>query len=132
MNIRRHRKGHVAVEAGALSDILFFLMLFFLIVSTLASPSAIKLLLPKASTGKTVPRQIVQVSLRPDQTIYLGSTLVGIDNLQAGLEQEARNMENPTVVLRVDKSLPVENLVQVVDVVNKARLPLVLATDKAN
>ena len=130
MNIRRRHKQHVAVEAGALSDILFFLMLFFLIISTLASPSAIKLLLPKATTGKTVPKQIITLSIKADQSIYLGKNLVQIETLQTSLDAEAKALENPTVVLRVDKTLPVENLVQVVDVVNKSHIPLVLATDK--
>ncbi len=130
MNIRRHKSRHVAVEAGALSDILFFLMLFFLIISTLASPSAIKLLLPKASTGKTVPRQVITLSVKADRTTYLGSDPVSLDGLQVALEQEAKKFENPTVVLRVDKDLKVDDFVQVVDKVNKARLPLVMATDK--
>jgi len=130
MQLRRKHRAHAAVEAGSLSDILFFLMLFFLIISTLASPSAIKLLLPKSSTGKTVPRQVIQVSVKKDLSYYVGSRQIGQDQLQAELEAEGRKLENPTVVLRVDKSLPVEELVKVVDVVNKARLPLVLATDK--
>ena len=130
MNIRRRNKTHAAVEAGALSDILFFLMLFFLIISTLASPSAIKLLLPKASTGKTVPRQVITLSLKADRSCYLGSNPVQIDNLQQALTQQAATMENPTVVLRVDKTLDVETMVRVVDQVNKAKIPLVLATDK--
>ena len=130
MNIRRKNKTHAAVEAGALSDILFFLMLFFLIISTLASPSAIKLLLPKASTGKTVPRQVIMLSLKADRSCYIGSKPVEISALQSALQQEAATKENPTVVLRVDKTLDVETMVSVVDQVNKAKLPLVLATDK--
>ena len=130
MNIRRKNKTHAAVEAGALSDILFFLMLFFLIISTLASPSAIKLLLPKATTGKTVPRQVITLSIKADRSCYLGSNLVPIEGLQQALQKQAATLENPTVVLRVDKSLDVETLVSVVDQVNKAKIPLVLATDK--
>ena len=53
-----------------------------------------------------------------------------IETLQAALDAETKALENPTVVLRVDKTLPVDNLVQVVDVVNKSHIPLVLATDK--
>ena len=106
-------------------------MLFFLIISTLASPSAIKLLLPKASTGKTVPRQVITLSVKPDKTYFIGGRQVGYALLQAELEQEGRKFENPTIVLRIDKTLNVENLVDVVDVVNKTHIPLVLATEKA-
>jgi biopolymer transport protein ExbD len=111
MKIRRRKSGHAVIEAGALSDILFFLMLFFLIISTLASPSAIKLLLPKASTGQTVPRQIISLSIKSDQTCYIGSASVPFDGLQAALETESKKHENPTIVLRIDKTLPVETLI---------------------
>lgn len=131
MQLRRSHRAHAAVETGALSDILFFLMLFFLIVSTLASPNAIKLLLPKASTGKTIPRQVITVSVKSDQTYYLGGKQVNLEALQPALAAEASKFDNPSVVLRADQNLPVGELVKVVDVANKLRLPLVLATDKA-
>jgi len=130
MKIRRRKKGHAVIEAGALSDILFFLMLFFLIISTLASPSAIKLLLPKASTGQTVPKQIISLSIKADETCYIGSKPVAFEELQARLEAEAKKFDNPTIVLRIDKTLQVEKLIAVVDVVNKSHIPLVVATDK--
>jgi len=131
MKIRRRSRGHAAVEAGALSDILFFLMLFFLIISTLASPSAIKLLLPKAATGQTVPRQVIMLSIKSDQTCYIGGREVAFDALEPELTTEGKKFENPTIVLRIDKTLQVETLVKVVDAVNKTHIPLVLATEKA-
>ncbi len=132
MNFRRRKNSHASVETGALSDILFFLMLFFLIVSTLASPSAIKLLLPKAETGQTVPKQLINVSVNAAGELFVETAPANIQNLQAALTAKAAGSENPTVVLRVDKSLSVEKLVEVVDVVNKAKIPLVIATDKKN
>ena len=131
MKIRRRQRGHAAVEAGALSDILFFLMLFFLIISTLASPSAIKLLLPKASTGQTVPRQVITLSVKSDQSVFIGGRQVPFESLQTELEAEGKRFENPTIVLRIDKQLQVETLVSVVDAVNKTHIPLVLATEKS-
>lgn len=131
MNLRQRRHRHTAVETGALSDILFFLMLFFLIVSTLASPNAIKLLLPKASTGQTVPRQVIELSVNADLEVFIGSTPSSSARLEDDLRAAAAGKENPTVVLRMDKSVKVEELVRIVDVVNKTKLPLVIATDKA-
>lgn len=121
---------HAAVEAGSLSDILFFLMLFFLIVSTLASPTAIKLLLPKATTGQTVPRHVINLSVTQDLRIYIDKSELQASMLEDELKNEAAKHENPTVVLRVDKSVTVEELVKVIDAVNKAKIPLVIATDK--
>lgn len=130
MNFRRRKSNHATVETGALSDILFFLMLFFLIVSTLASPSAIKLLLPKSETGQTVPKQLINVSVNAQAELFVETAATTLSNLQKALNAKAQGAENPTVVLRVDKSIPVEKLVEVVDVVNKAKIPLVIATDK--
>lgn len=132
MQLRRRTKHHAAVEAGALSDILFFLMLFFLIMSTLASPTAIKLLLPKATTGHTVPKHMVNVAVTADSKIYIEKTEVALESLQGRLEAEKLAHDNATVVLRCDKSQTVDRLIQVVDAVNKAKLPLVVATEKAD
>lgn len=131
MQFRRRAQRHSAVEAGALSDILFFLMLFFLIVSTLASPNAIKLLLPKASTGQTVPRHKIELSVTADQRIFLGKTEVSAPTLEQDLKAEASKFDNATVVLKMDKSSSVEELLKIVDIVNKAKIPMVIATEKS-
>jgi len=131
MQFRRRAKHHAAVEAGALSDILFFLMLFFLIMSTLASPTAIKLLLPKATTGHTVPKHLVNVSVNAEGIVYLDKQTISLENLESSLVAEKSKNENATVVLRCDKGQTVEKLIQVVDAINKAKLPLVIATEKA-
>jgi len=130
MQFRRRNKPHATVETGALSDILFFLMLFFLIVSTLASPTAIKLLLPKSSTGQTVPKHLINIAVTADSKLYIEQQEISIGTLQASLEQEKLKHDNATVVLRCDKSQTVELLVQVVDIINKAKMPLVIATEK--
>jgi biopolymer transport protein ExbD len=130
MNFRKRTREAAHIEAGALSDILFFLMLFFLIVSTLASPSAIKLLLPKASTGKTVSKQPVQVSITADLKYYLNKTQVTLPELEAQLTKEARRTEKPTVVLRIDKSVTVEELVKVADIMGRLKIGVTLATDR--
>jgi biopolymer transport protein ExbD len=130
MRLSRRKRVHSAVEASSLSDILFFLMLFFLMISTLASPNAIKLLLPKASTGKTVPTHAISLSIDASLDHYIDQRKISLPELKEKLIIEARKYENPTVVLRVDKSVRVEDLVAVVDIVNQIKIPLVIATDK--
>ncbi len=130
MKLSRRKRVHSAVEASSLSDILFFLLLFFLMISTLASPNAIKLLLPKASTGQTVPRHVINLSIDASLRYYIDKQEISIAELKGLLMAEAHKYENPTVVLRVDKSIRVEDLIAVVDVVNQVKIPLVVATDK--
>lgn len=130
MNFRKHKYTHAEVQAGPLSDILFFLMLFFLIISTLASPNAIKLLLPKAQTGKTIPKQVINVSISPDLKYYIDKEEVQLTNMEGSLLAKAAALENPSVVLRMDKTISVNDMVQVVDVLNKAKLPVVIAVNK--
>lgn len=132
MQLRRRAKHHAAVEAGALSDILFFLMLFFLIMSTLASPTAIKLLLPKATTGHTVPKHLVNLSVTADGKVFIEKAEYSLADLKQALVAQKATHENATVVLRCDKSQTVDRLIQVVDIVNQAQIPLVIATEKAS
>jgi biopolymer transport protein ExbD len=130
MNFGRRKRVHSAVEASSLSDILFFLLLFFLIISTLASPNAIKLLLPKASSGQAISTHVINVSINANLEYYVDKKRVSMAELGNQISDESRKHEKPTVVLRVDKSIQVEELVKVVDLVNKLKIPLVIATDK--
>ena len=130
MNFRKKKYVHAEVQAGALSDILFFLMLFFLIISTLASPNAIKLLLPKAQTGKTIPNQVINISISADLKYYVDKQEYPMDRLEGVITSEAAKLENPSVVLRMDKTISVNDMVQVVDILNRAKVPVVVAVNK--
>lgn len=134
MNLRRHRRKESAVEASALSDILFFLLLFFLIMSTLASANAIKLTLPKAATGQTIPKQKINLYIREVNGVleyYIEKKPVTFETLQTELTTEATKFESPTVALRADQSIIYGEVIKVIDICNKARLPVTSIVDKA-
>lgn len=131
MNLRKRKTPHAAIEAGSLSDILFFLMLFFLMISTMASPNAIKLLLPKAATGQTVPKTTINLSVTADLKVYIDKNEIAISGLEQQLVGLSNGKPNTNVVLRIDKSVTVEELMKIVDAVNKAKLPMVIATEKS-
>ncbi len=132
MKFKRRKRDGGGIEASALSDILFFLMLFFLMVSTLASPEAIKVLLPKASTAKEIPKHTIYVSIDTELHYYVNKQQVVVASLKNLLEQEIKKHQNATLVIRVDKSVPVQEFIFVVDIANKLKLPVVVATDKKN
>ena len=133
MNLRNRRTSSTAeVYTGSLNDIMFFLLLFFLIVSTLANPSIIKLLLPKAAASTTVNKIQITLSVDKDKHYYLNNTEVPLENLEAEIRKATANVESPTIVLRFDSSLSVQDLVDVLQIGTKIQIKMVLATKHAS
>ncbi|MBS1745105.1 MAG: biopolymer transporter ExbD [Bacteroidetes bacterium] len=107
MNIRRRYKSHGSLEAGTLNDILFILLFFFLIISTLANPNVVRVNNPKG-TKDTKAKQHVVVSIDKDQNIYIGQQKIDPSNLDSLLKfavDKNRNMvDTPSVVINADTS----------------------------
>lgn len=131
MNIRNRRSTHGAeVHTSALNDIMFFLMLFFLLASAVANPQVVKLLLPKSSAGEqSVARKTVTVSITSDLTYYLDKQPIPLDNLQNTLQGYINPNEELTIMLYADSSVPVQNVVSVIDIANQLKIRVYLATD---
>jgi biopolymer transport protein ExbD len=128
MSLRRNKHRFAAeVGASSMSDIMFFLMLFFLIVSTLVNPSVIKLLLPKASSVQTMSKQQFTVDISKDKEIYLNNKPIAFENLESQLRILMSGVKEATVVLRVDNSLTVQDLVDVLEIGNKLKVRMVMA-----
>jgi biopolymer transport protein ExbD len=130
MNLRRRLRGHAEVHTGALNDILFILLLFFLIVSTLANPNVIKLSQPKAKSD-TKAKQTVVVSIDVNNQFYVGTSKVSLEELKTRLQPIlAKETDQPSVVINADKNVPVENVVAVMRVARDLGARSVLAVDK--
>ncbi len=130
MDIKRRIRGHAEVHTGALNDILFILLLFFLIVSTLANPNVIKLSQPKAKSD-TKSKQTVVVSIDAHNQFYVGTQKVSMEELKAKLQPVlAKETDQPSVVINADKTVPVENVVAVMRVARELGARSVLAVDK--
>jgi biopolymer transport protein ExbD len=123
---RNRRKEEAEVSTESLNDIMFFLMLFFLIVSTLVNPHVIKLSLPNAKSSASQAKQPIVVSINKEKLIFVNNKQVGIESLESTLKNEASIKEMPTIVLRFDQSLTVQDLVNVMDIGNKLKLKMVL------
>ena len=128
MNLRRNTHYTAEVYTGSLNDIMFFLLLFFLIISTLVNPSVIKLLLPNAQKTQTIAKQQVTLSITKEKTYFINNAEVSLEQLEAELSAATKNLEDPTIILRVDNSLSVQDLVDVLQIGNKIKLKMVLAT----
>ncbi|BAV08403.1 outer membrane transport energization protein ExbD [Filimonas lacunae] len=105
MNIRKRKKSHTEVHTGALNDILFILLLFFLIVSTLANPNVVKVNNPKGQKD-TKAKQNIVISIDKDQKVYMGQTEVPREMLDSLLKMEVTkyttNIDTPSVVINAD------------------------------
>ena len=132
MNLSRRHRLTSHVETGAMNDIMFFLMLFFLIASTLVNPNVIKLLLPNAKSSKQVMKQPITISVDAAGTYFVNKKPVSPaavePELVALIGPTTPTTEQPTVVLRVDNSLNVQKLVDILEIGNRLKLKMVMAT----
>ena len=130
MKIRRKSRFAPEVFTSSLSDIMFFLMLFFLIISTMSNPNVIKLLLPKASATQQMYKKQITLSIDDKKVYYIDKTPFAFDQLEAELQTIFTGVEERTIVLRVDKNLAVQDLVDVLELGAKQDIKMVMATAK--
>ena len=115
---RNQRKGEF--NSSSMSDLVFLLLIFFMLTSTLIAPNAIKLLLPQ-SNSRTMAKQTVTVYINENNDYYVGERQVAENQLQSEILVElnkASGVNEGTVVVRSDKNVPVQYVVNVIDAVN--------------
>jgi len=130
MRFERRKRHGSEVSTSALTDIMFFLLLFFLIVSTLTNPNVIKLILPQASPSSEIAKQLVSVSITEGRQYFVQRTPVTEADLEDRIKAEIAGKPNPTLVLRVEVGVPVEYLVKVLDIGMRLNLKVVLETNR--
>ena len=131
MNIRGRNKVTPEFNMSSMTDIVFLLLIFFMLASTLVTTNAIDILLPKAS-GKTENKKSVAVSITKDLNYYIDQKLVGQSVLENELIKLLSSQEQPTIVLRAEKSVPVDNVVKVMDIANRNKFKVILAVKPNN
>jgi biopolymer transport protein ExbD len=126
MNLKGRNKITPEFSMASMTDIVFLLLIFFMLASTLVTTNAIDILLPKAS-GKTENKKSIAVSIKKDLTYYIDQRRVGESVLEDELLAAMSSEEKPTIVLRAEKSVPVENVVKVMDIANRNKFKVILA-----
>ena len=126
MNFKGQNKVTPEFNMSSMTDIVFLLLIFFMLASTLVTTNAIDIILPKAS-GKTENKQSVAVSIKGDLTYYIDDKRVGVSVLEDQLVSLLASEDQPTIVLRAEKSVPVENVVKVMDIANRNKFKVILA-----
>jgi biopolymer transport protein ExbD len=130
MNLRRRTKEHAEVSTESLNDIMFFLLLFFLIVAILGNPNVVKLMLPNGKKTSNVLMKPVSLTVNKDHTYLINNTPVRFDQIEPAIlfELKKTNAASPTVMVRMDQSLSVQDLVDVLQIGDKLKVKMVLAT----
>jgi len=111
---------------SSMTDIVFLLLIFFMITSTLVTTSALDILLPKAS-GKTENKRSTSVSITKNLSYYIDNKLVNENQLEQDLLATLVDKENPTIILRAEEGVPIEKAVKIMDIANRNRIKVVLA-----
>ena len=110
-----------------MTDMVFLLLIFFMITSTLVSPNALKLLLPQ-SNNQTQAKAITSVSIDRSLNFYIELAPVALSDLERQLQIKLMDAQDPTIALHVDKTVPMEEVVKVMNIAARNRYKLILAT----
>lgn len=134
MAIKRRARVEPSFSMSSMTDIVFLLLIFFLVTSTLVNPNALKLLLPKSS-NQVSAKPTVTISIKhylPQNTFSFhingSSQAVPFEQIESIVVNELKNTEEPTISLHVDKTVPMEQVVSVMNIAKRNQYKIILAT----
>ena len=128
MSLRSKNKVSANFSMSSMTDIVFLLLIFFMLTSTLVSPNALKLLLPN-SKARTLEKQTISVSITPETEYFIEDQKFPFDQLENQLKQRLANEQEPAIILHADKTVDIEFAVKVMDIAYRNKYKLVLATN---
>jgi biopolymer transport protein ExbD len=126
MNLRGRNKVDPTFNMSSMTDIVFLLLIFFMLTSTLVTVSAIDVLLPKAG-GKTENNKSVAVTITDKSLFYIDKTKVNSSNLESEILRSVGTDKKKTIIIRGHKDAPYKNVMKVIDIANKNKLKMILA-----
>lgn len=126
MNLRSRNKVSADFSMSSMTDIVFLLLIFFMLTSPAVTPEALDLILPKAK-GKTSNVQNISVSITKELQFYINDERVSSSALESILIERLAGEEDPTIILRAEEGVPIEKAVSVMDIANRNRFKIVLA-----
>ena len=124
MKFKNRNKVSPEFSMSSMTDIVFLLLIFFML--TASTPNALDLILPKAR-GKSTNTQHIAVSIKKNENYYVNNRQVNEGAIEAELQKLLTDRENPTVLLRVEETVPIEKAVLVMDVANRNKFKVILA-----
>jgi len=130
LKLKRSKSFHAEVATSSLNDIMFFLLLFFLIISTVANPNVIKILLPKSQENQALSKKTIALTVSENKRYFINQEEVPFGRLEQELVKQTQGLQDPTVVIRLPYNLTVQDLVDVMQIGARNKMKMVLATDK--
>lgn len=131
MAIQSRSKVSADFSMSSMSDLVFLLLIFFMITSTMIAPNALKLLLP-SSNSQTQAKPFTTVSIKDMQdgtfAFAVGTTICDETEIETLIKKEVAGQEEPYVSLHVDKTVPMEQVVKVMNIAKNNEYKLILAT----
>ena len=127
MALKRGPKVNPNFSMSYIKEMIFILMVFFMVTSTLVAPNALKLLLPR-SDSQTPAKAITTVSITEDLHFYIEQTPIPFQDLEAMLAQRLQGQIEPTISLHVHRTVPMEEVVKVMNIAKDNHYKLILAT----
>lgn len=134
MAIKQRTKVEAGFSMSSMTDIVFLLLIFFLVTSTLINPNALKLLLPK-STNQVSAKPQVSVSVRHYQEsntfsyhINGNRAAVPFEQIEISIQALLQNTQEPTFTILADQSVPIEKVVELMNIAKRNKYKVILAT----
>lgn len=126
MNLRGRNKVSPEFNMSSMTDIVFLLLVFFMLSSPVVTPEALDLILPKG-IGKTSNHQDLAVSIDKDHNVYINDQAINKNQLELELQKRMKNKENPTIILRTAQSVPIQEAVDIMSIAKRNQYKIILA-----
>lgn len=134
MGLRKKMHREAEVSTDSLNDIMFFLLLFFLILSTMVSPNAMKVNLPSSKANKPIDnnKKPVHLAVTKERKYFVNSKEVDFGNLETLLLENIGDKTEPVIVLHIDKDLVYQDFIDVMQIGDRLKCKMVCATAPSN
>ncbi len=130
IDLRKKKDFTAEVFTSSMNDIMFFLMLFFIITSTLLNPSMIKVSLPNSQSSQTLQKKEINLTMTKEKIYFVNNTQISFDVLESQLKKELTKSPEAFIMLRFDNTLPIQDLVNVLSIGNRLNSKMIIATAK--
>jgi len=127
MSLQSHNKINPNFSMSSMTDIVFLLLIFFMLTSTLVTTNALDIVLPKSS-AQPLKTQTLSISITEDLRYFINSESVERQFLESTIREKFNAIDDPTIVLRAAKTIPLEYAVEVIDFASRQNYKIVLAT----